>query len=86
MSAIEIASPLDKLGACSDEQKKLSWQDSLPVQRLLDVISSILAEEYVRIVKQNPEVFSKIASPPSGVRNDGGVDSRLRGNDNERQK
>jgi hypothetical protein len=37
----------------------LSWQDSLPVQRLLDVISSILADEYITTVKQNPEVFIK---------------------------
>ncbi len=48
----------------------LSWKDSLPTQRLLDVICSILAEEYIMIAKQNPEVFTEIASPPSGVRND----------------
>jgi len=40
-----------------NEQKKLNWQDSLPIQHLLDVISSILAEEYITIAKQNPEVF-----------------------------
>jgi hypothetical protein len=27
------------------------------LQRLLDVISSIIAEEYIMIAKQNPEVF-----------------------------
>jgi len=27
------------------------------LQRLLDVISSILAEEYIMVAKQNPEVF-----------------------------
>lgn len=48
----------------------INWQDSLPVQRLLDVISSILAEEYIMTAKQNSTVFSEIASPPSGVRND----------------
>jgi len=53
-----------------DEQKKLNWQDSIPIQHLLDVISSILAKEYIMIAKQNPAVFSKIASPPSRVRND----------------
>ena len=37
----------------------LNWQDSLSVQRLLDVISSILADEYITTVKQNPEVFIK---------------------------
>ena len=29
------------------------------VQHLLDVISSIIAEEYIAIAKQNPEVFRK---------------------------
>ncbi len=29
------------------------------VQRLLDVISSIIADEYIMIAKQNPEVFRK---------------------------
>jgi len=28
------------------------------VQRLLDVISSIIAEEYIIIAKQNPDIFS----------------------------
>ena len=48
----------------------LSWKDSPPTQHLLDVICSILAEEYIMIAKQNPGVFTEIASPPSGVRND----------------
>ena len=34
-----------------------SWKGSPPIQHLLDAISSILAEEYVTIAKQNPEVF-----------------------------
>ena len=62
-------------------QKKVvsfNWQDSSSVQKLLDVITSIIAEEYITVAKQNPAVFSKIASPPSidfaqdksGVRND----------------
>ena len=37
----------------------LSWKDSLPIQRLLDVVSSIIAEEYITIAKHNPEVFIK---------------------------
>ena len=48
----------------------LNWKDHLSVQKLLDVIASIIADEYIQIAKQNPEVFSEIASPPSGVRND----------------
>lgn len=38
----------------------LSWKDSLSVRHLLDVISSIIAEEYVIIAKQNHEIFIKI--------------------------
>jgi len=37
----------------------LSWKDSPSTQRLLDVICSILAEEYIMIAKQNPDVFLK---------------------------
>jgi hypothetical protein len=38
----------------------LSWKGSLSVQRLLDVISSIIAEEYIIIAKQNPGIFIKL--------------------------
>lgn len=55
----EIASPPQTLAGRNNKQKKLNWQDSLPIQRLLDTISSILAEEYITIAKQNPEVFIK---------------------------
>ena len=34
-----------------------SWKDSLAIQELLDVISQIIATEYVAIAKQNPTVF-----------------------------
>ena len=46
----------------------LNWVDNPSIQKLLDVIVSILAEEYVEIAKKNPDVFQ---------------DSRLRGNDNK---
>jgi len=59
MNTIEIASPPQILAGRKDEQKQLNWQDSLPIQHLLDVISSILVEEYIMIAKQNPEVFIK---------------------------
>ena len=42
---------------CVKETFRFNWQDSLPIQRLLDAISSILAEEYIMIAKQNSEVF-----------------------------
>jgi hypothetical protein len=34
------------------------WKDSPSIQRLLDTISSIIAEEYVQITKNNPELFT----------------------------
>ena len=36
----------------------LNWVDSPSVQKLLDVVASIIAEEYIQIAKQNPDVFS----------------------------
>jgi hypothetical protein len=39
------------------EYVNFCWKGSLPIQYLLDAISSILAEEYIMIAKQNPEVF-----------------------------
>jgi hypothetical protein len=50
----------------ADTFPSINWQDSPPIQRLLDVISSILAEEYIMIAKQNPKVFSDIASGKMG--------------------
>ena len=39
------------------ENLRLCWKDSPAVQGLLDVISAILAVEYVQVAKQNPETF-----------------------------
>ena len=36
----------------------LSWIDNPSVQKLLDVVVSIIADEYIQIAKQNPDVFS----------------------------
>ena len=36
----------------------LNWSDSLSVQKLLDVVVSIIADEYIEIAKQNPDLFS----------------------------
>lgn len=35
----------------------LNWTDNSSVQKLLDVVVSIIAEEYIQIAKQNPEIF-----------------------------
>ena len=37
---------------------KLSWKDSVPVQKALDVLCQILAEEYCKTAKEHPELFS----------------------------
>ena len=36
----------------------LSRVDNPSVQRLLDVVISIIADEYIQIAKQNPDLFS----------------------------
>ena len=36
----------------------LNWADNPSVQKLLDVVASIIAEEYIQIAKQNPDIFS----------------------------
>lgn len=40
-------------------KESFSWKDNPGVQSLLDVISSILADEYIEIARQNPDVFPK---------------------------
>ncbi len=35
----------------------LIWVDNASVQRLLDVVASIMADEYIQIAKQNPDIF-----------------------------
>ena len=34
-----------------------NWIENPSVQKLLDVVVSIIAEEYIQIVRQNPDVF-----------------------------
>jgi len=36
----------------------LNWTDNCSVQELLDIVVSIIAEEYIQIAKQNPDIFS----------------------------
>ncbi len=40
------------------QQKNFAWVDNPDVQTLLDVISSIIADEYIEIAQRNPDVFS----------------------------
>ena len=39
-------------------QKNFGWSENPDVQKMLDVVVSILAEEYIQIAKENPDVFS----------------------------
>jgi len=39
------------------QRKRLSWADDPSIQRLLDIVSSIIADEYIKVAKQNPDVF-----------------------------
>jgi hypothetical protein len=56
---------MTKLQLKEIEQKKfmLSWKDSLSIQHLLDVISTIIADEYIQTAKENPETFTKQGGP-----------------------
>lgn len=38
---------------------RLAWTEDPAVKQLLDVVVSILAEEYVQTVKRHPEAFSR---------------------------
>ena len=38
----------------------LSWFDNPSVQNLLDVVVSIIAEEYIDVAQQNPDLFKKM--------------------------
>lgn len=47
----------------NDTKENLNWKDNLSVQKLLDVIASIIADEYIQIAKQNPDAFSNSGGP-----------------------
>jgi len=36
------------------------WKSSPAVQRVLDVIASIIAKEYIQVAKENPQVFADV--------------------------
>jgi len=47
-----------KKNSKTTQPTSLSWSDSPSIQKLLDVVVSIMAEEYIQIAKQNPDLFS----------------------------
>ena len=49
---------IDELPPVSIRQTiNFSWKQSPSTQKLLDVISTIIAAEYVFVAKQNPKLF-----------------------------
>ena len=63
MPIVQIKSVLQSIS----QKDSLLWKDNLHIQRLLDVVVSIIADEYIQIAKQNPEIFSS-----KEVKNEGG--------------
>ncbi len=49
---------VEKSTTTAIQPTSLDWIDNPSVQRLLDVVVSIIAEEYIQIAKQNPDFFS----------------------------
>ena len=51
---------LKKVDSNDEEEAEFgsfNWKSNLSVQKLLDVVVSILADEYVQTARLNPEVF-----------------------------
>ena len=57
MNKVGLVSP--PLAGRNDLKKTLSWQDNPSVQELLNVISEIIANEYIEIAKKNKDVFAQ---------------------------
>jgi len=45
-------------GFRGNDIKVLSWKDSVAVQKVLDVLCQILAEEYCKTAREHPELFA----------------------------
>jgi hypothetical protein len=54
-SATKIASA--PMVPSDDKKGKLDWREDTSVQKLLEVISSIIADEYIEVAKKSPEIF-----------------------------
>ena len=53
------------------QQERLTWTDNPDVQKLLDVVVSIIAEEYVQVANENRDVFSPGSGTNLNVQEDG---------------
>ena len=51
------AAQTEKNSKKTTQPTSFAWVDNASVQRLLDVVASIMADEYIEIAKQNPEIF-----------------------------
>jgi len=49
--------PVKKELQAKVQLENFSWLDNPHIQKLLDVLASIIADEYIQVAKQNPEVF-----------------------------
>ena len=47
----------EKTNRTAIQPVSLNWIDNPSVQKLLDVLVSIIADEYIQIAKQNPDLF-----------------------------
>lgn len=56
-----MANPAETISEAFDETLpvSLNFSENPAAKHLLDVIVSILSEEYIRTAKENPEIFSK---------------------------
>ncbi|MBU1087545.1 MAG: hypothetical protein KKD05_08545 [Candidatus Omnitrophica bacterium] len=49
------------------EELSLNWTDNPDIQELLDIIASIIAQEYIEIAKQHPETFIQINTDQKNI-------------------
>ena len=54
---IKTMATLTKNKPIAEESISLNFSDNAAAKRLLDVIVSILAEDYIQTAKENPEIF-----------------------------
>jgi len=52
-----ITQKIDTETSLHREDMVLNWMDNPDVQKLLDAISSIIAEEYIEVAKKNKNIF-----------------------------
>jgi len=52
-----VITQVEKETEAKIQTMSFGWMDNFSIQKLLDVVVSIIVEEYIQIVKQNPGVF-----------------------------